>query len=175
MKVNFPKACQEDFRASHNVNLFFNCIFFFFFFFFFRAALVSSQGRDQIRATAASLRHSHSNSRSLTHWVRPGIKPAFSWKVVRFITAEPQWELLASLLVGLFALSLQAQYHCFFAGKLGTSVAILAVVQGRDTSARWCVLWYVVTRQKFLFEKKKNWLYIPLRFSMPWSVWRVKF
>ena len=29
----------------------------------------------------------------LTQWVRPGIKLASSWILVRFITAEPQWEL----------------------------------------------------------------------------------
>ena len=35
----------------------------------------------------------HTNARSLTHWARPGIKPASSWLLVRFVTAEPQWEL----------------------------------------------------------------------------------
>ena len=34
-----------------------------------------------------------SNARPLTHWGRPGIEPATSWILVRFITAEPQWEL----------------------------------------------------------------------------------
>ena len=28
--------------------------------------------------------------------MRPGIKPVFSWILVKFITAEPQWELLVS-------------------------------------------------------------------------------
>ena len=37
----------------------------------------SSQARGQIRAAAAGLHRSHSNTRSLTHWLRPGIKPAF--------------------------------------------------------------------------------------------------
>ena len=32
------------------------------------------------------------NTWSLTHWVRRGIEPASSWILVRFITAEPQWE-----------------------------------------------------------------------------------
>ena len=51
-----------------------------FFFFLFMATLTacgSSQGRGQIRAAAAGLHRSHSNTRSLTHWLRPGIKPAF--------------------------------------------------------------------------------------------------
>ena len=33
------------------------------------------------------------NSRSLTHWARPGIEPSSSWILVRFITAEPRQEL----------------------------------------------------------------------------------
>ena len=43
--------------------------------------------RGQIGAVATSLRHSHSNSNtgSLTHWARPGIKPTSSWILVRFI------------------------------------------------------------------------------------------
>ena len=36
----------------------------------------------------------HSNAGSLTHCMRPGIKPASSWMLVRFITTEPQRELL---------------------------------------------------------------------------------
>ena len=32
----------------------------------------------------------HSNARSLTHWVRPGIEPTSSWTLVGFIAAEPQ-------------------------------------------------------------------------------------
>jgi len=58
----------------------------------------SSLARGQIRAIATSLHYSHSNTesepsltyttahgntRSLTHWVRPGIEPASSWTPVR--------------------------------------------------------------------------------------------
>ena len=35
----------------------------------------------------------HSNARSLTHQARPGIEPASSWLLVRFVTTEPQWKL----------------------------------------------------------------------------------
>ena len=35
----------------------------------------------------------HSNIRSLMHEARPGIKPASSPVLVRFIITEPQWEL----------------------------------------------------------------------------------
>ena len=38
------------------------------------------------------LHHSSSKAGSLTHCVRPGIEPASSWMLVRFVTAEPQQE-----------------------------------------------------------------------------------
>ena len=80
------------------------CVYLFCFFRATPMAYGSSQARDQIRAVAASLHHSkhgiqamtttytttHGNARSLTHYVRPGIKPTSSWILVRFITAELQ-------------------------------------------------------------------------------------
>ena len=57
------------------------------------AAYGSSQARGRIRAVAASLHHSHSSAGSLTYQVGPGIKPASSWILVRFISPEPQREL----------------------------------------------------------------------------------
>jgi len=50
------------------------------------AAYECSQARSWIRAIAASIHHSHSNAESLTHWARPGIEPASSWMIVRFIS-----------------------------------------------------------------------------------------
>jgi len=35
----------------------------------------------------------HGNTGSLTHWARPGIKPASSWTLVGFVSAEPRLEL----------------------------------------------------------------------------------
>ena len=72
---------------------------FFFLFFLFRvipAAYRSSQAGGPLGAAAASLCHSNSsskphlrpldpacsNTRSLTHWVRPGVEPASSWIIV---------------------------------------------------------------------------------------------
>ena len=49
------------------------------------------QGR--IRAASATYTTGHSNARSSTHWARPGIKPATSWILVRFVSAAPQQEL----------------------------------------------------------------------------------
>ena len=46
------------------------------------SAYGSSQARSQIKAAAAGLRHSHSNTRSLTHWAGPRIKPMPSWFLV---------------------------------------------------------------------------------------------
>ena len=65
----------------------------------------SFQTRSQIEAVAVGLCHSqiqamsatytavHSNAGSLTHWAKPGIEPASSWTLVRFLTTDPQWEL----------------------------------------------------------------------------------
>ena len=39
------------------------------------------------------MHHSYGNTRSLTHWERPGIEPASSWFLVRFISAAPPQEL----------------------------------------------------------------------------------
>ena len=91
----------------------------FFFFLLFRATCVaygSSPARRQIRAAAADLCHSHSHSHTTSHPIRtpsltcttvhgntgsrsfsnrarPGIKPAYSWILVRVVTAEPRREL----------------------------------------------------------------------------------
>ena len=54
--------------------------------------------QHQIRAVSAAYTTAYGNARSLTHWARPGIEPASSWILVRFISAEPQRELLKWLL-----------------------------------------------------------------------------
>ena len=59
------------------------------------AACESSQVRDQIRAADTRLHYSHSHTESLTHWLRSEIERTASWRFVRFVTAEPQWELLS--------------------------------------------------------------------------------
>ena len=43
-----------------------------------------------IWAVSANHTTGHGNSRSLTHWVRPGIEPTSSWTLVGFVSAEPQ-------------------------------------------------------------------------------------
>ena len=85
-----------------------NCVFFFFpLFRAINTGYGSSQAKGRIRAVAAALPHSHnnvgwiratsatcntahSNTSSLIHLARPGIKPTSSWILVGFITAGPQ-------------------------------------------------------------------------------------
>ena len=62
-----------------------------FFFFLFRAA------QYEIRAVSETSTTAQGNTGSLTHSARPGIKPTSLWILVRFVTAEPQWELQVSL------------------------------------------------------------------------------
>ena len=50
------------------------------------AAYGGSQARDRIWAVATGLHHSTQfTAGSLTHWVRPGIKPKTSWFLVGFV------------------------------------------------------------------------------------------
>ena len=41
--------------------------------------------QHQIQAAPATYTTAHSNTGSLTHWARPGIKPATAWFLVRFV------------------------------------------------------------------------------------------
>ena len=81
--------------------------FFFFLVGAIPAANESSQARGQIRATAvayitatatpdqaksATYTRAHGNALFPTHRARPGIEPASSWILVRFISIAPKWE-----------------------------------------------------------------------------------
>ena len=46
-----------------------------------------------IQAMSVIYTTAHSNAGSPTHWARPRIQLAFSWILVRFDSALPQWEL----------------------------------------------------------------------------------
>ena len=56
----------------------------------------------------------HGNAGSLTHWVRPGIAPPFSWILVSFVTAELQWELHILPLFNLPKISLKNVNNAMF-------------------------------------------------------------
>ena len=91
------------------------CFFFFvFFLLFFGATPVAyggSQARGQIGAVATGLcpeqcqiwaasatcTTDHSNAGCLTYWARPRTEPVSSWILVRFISIEPQQELLMKI------------------------------------------------------------------------------
>ena len=97
-KVEATKVSTERWKDKQNVAYTYNGILFCFqkednSFFFSpmasSAACGSSCARGQIGATAAGLYHRHSNARSLTHWARPGMEPAFSrtlcWAIFLFV------------------------------------------------------------------------------------------
>ena len=47
----------------------------------------------QIWAASLTYTTAHGNTRSLTHWMRPGIEPTISWFLVRFVSTGPRQEL----------------------------------------------------------------------------------
>ena len=53
---------------------------------------------NRIPAGSVTYTAAHRNAGSLTHGLRPGIKPASSWILVGFVTIEPQQELLVFVL-----------------------------------------------------------------------------
>ena len=54
--------------------------------------------QSRIQAASVTYTTAPGNTKSLTHWVRPGIEPMSLWILVRFITTGPQWELPLFLL-----------------------------------------------------------------------------
>ena len=54
------------------------------------------QARDWIEAKSVTYTTAHGNTGFLTHWARPGIEPASSWILVRFITTELRQKLLST-------------------------------------------------------------------------------
>ena len=116
LKKNVYKCITESLSCAAEINivnqLYFNFIYLFYvcvcvcvcvfcsfcllalFLPFFRAVYRSSKARGPIRAVTAALYHSHFNAESLTHWAELGIQPTSLWRLVGFVTTEPQQELL---------------------------------------------------------------------------------
>ena len=72
-----------------------------FFFFLFRAAPMAYGGsrlgvKSELQLPTYTT--AHGNARTLTHGSRPGMEPATSWFLVRFVFAAPWWELPIALL-----------------------------------------------------------------------------
>ena len=55
--------------------------------------LIPQPEQCQIQTLVVTYTTAHGNARFLTHWARPGIEPASSWMLVRFVFTEPWWEL----------------------------------------------------------------------------------
>ena len=74
----------------------------------------------QIQASSEAYTTVQGNARSLTHWVRPRIKPATSWFLLGFVSAAPQQELQSvsilyvSSFVSYFIFSLFLSFFFFF-------------------------------------------------------------
>ena len=70
----------------------------------------------EIRAKSSTYTTAHGNTRSLTHWARPGFEPASSWILVRFVSPEPRRELLHVVLICicLIANDIQHLYSVYF-------------------------------------------------------------
>ena len=54
---------------------------------------MSQPQQCQIQVTSSTYTTPHSNTRSLTYWVRPRIEPATSWFLIRFVSTVPWREL----------------------------------------------------------------------------------
>ena len=69
----------------------------------------------RVQTMSATYTTAHSNTRSLTHWGRPGIEPTSSCMLVRFVTAEPWQELLMSFFnIVIFILLLFFMFNIIF-------------------------------------------------------------
>ena len=58
-----------------------------------RLGVKSEPQQGRIRAMSETYTTARGNARPFTHWVRPGIKPATLWFLVRFVSAAPRQEL----------------------------------------------------------------------------------
>ena len=81
LKMIFPWCIWVLVCSLVFVSVFFVCLFVFVFF------------KCGIWATSVTYTTACGHTGSLTHWVRPGIKPASSWILVRLISLEPQQQL----------------------------------------------------------------------------------
>ena len=89
----------------HYTGFFLSLSLFFFVFCLFRATPAGVQSelqlptpeprQCQIWAVSATYARAYSNAGSLTHWARPGMEPATSWFLIRFISSAPWRELLS--------------------------------------------------------------------------------
>ena len=90
-------------ELSHHCYCYYYCFLFFVFFYFlglylqhmevrklgsnwsYSSGLMPQPQQLRIQAEPVTYTTAHGNTRSLTHWARPGIEPATSWFLVRFV------------------------------------------------------------------------------------------
>ena len=99
-------------------------------------------------SASATYTAAHGNTGSLTHQGRPGIKPATSRFLVRFISTAPQWELQNAEILetaNTWLSSTQKWQQCLTANK------------GRKTTKYSCVLIMRAGGKKAQKGKEKEW------------------
>ena len=79
--------------------------------FFFSSQPTPQPQWCRIRAVSMTYTTAHGNTGSLTHWVRPGIKPTTSWFIVGFVSPAPRRE--RQSMHSLYSFSaVPGQYRC---------------------------------------------------------------
>ena len=68
--------------------------------------------QHEIQAVSSTYTIAHGNTGSFTYWEMPGIEPATSSFLVRFISAVPRWEVLNVFLKLIFLLHLSHPIPC---------------------------------------------------------------
>ena len=109
-----------------------------------------------IRTTAAGVLHSHSNARSLTHWVRPGIESTLSWFLVGFVSAALRWELPYHNILYCKVYSL---FSCFTVIREDMCLYICIFLWIKYFSSCGSCPWYI-----FATSKRLKWEQLGLRF-----------
>ena len=87
-----------------------------------------------IRAVSATWTTAHGNAGSLTYWARPGIEPATSWFLVRFISAAPRWEVLFFEGGGEFFM------YCWYESFVKYNYYIYLFLVCGPSLLKWCVV-----------------------------------
>ena len=90
-----------------------------------------------IWATSVAYITAHGNARSLTHWARPGIEPATSWFLVRFVSAVPVWELLSLIFKNLTIIGLSVDSYAFIIFGVCWAFCMYTVCLSLDLGSFW--------------------------------------
>ena len=125
---------------------------FFFFLFFFSMHLLRMEVLGmELELQLLPYTIAHSNSRFLTNWARPGIEPASSWILVRFITNELWWELptFTEFFNHLSLLTLKMNHLGIMKCQNGKNSVTILVICTKHTTNQFIVLdlWIFVAKE----------------------------